>query len=134
MTYFTGSVLQFGAKKLKMDTTPRYLWPGGAYADASPDPADAQITSPGDATITLLSIDSTASTDADLLTFTVMINGSPTALTVSGPGTQTYFSVSVNVDISTGDLITILVEKAGAINPKIQQVYALLAFHAKRVT
>jgi hypothetical protein len=69
------------------------------------------------------------SSSTNAIDYTVMVNGSTTALTASVAGNVSSGSDTTNsVDVSAGDSITIQVTKASTVSPAVQQVLVSMEF------
>ncbi len=120
-----GGVLFFGADSAGTTTTTRYLYPGYALSLASTNDI-YRINAPKAGTLKNLSIRSnTPSTSPLTITYTVMVNGVASSLSVSMAANVNSGSNNVNtVAINSGDNITIRITKALSISPAVSQIVA----------
>jgi hypothetical protein len=119
----------FGADSVLTSTTTRYLYPGFQSSNAASSDVYRMAIPRAGKLRNLYVYQNTPSTSANAIVYTVMVNGSTTALTVSIAGTATSGSDTTDsVNVSAGDSITIQVTKASSVSPAVQQVLVSMEF------
>jgi hypothetical protein len=124
-----GAPVHWGAGSILQTTQTRYLYPGYDENNATIDDQFRwRVPRPGTLR-NMYVMQNVPGDDAVAITYTLMVNGSPTALLTAinanvATGQDTVNSVFVNA----GDQVTIRVTKASAILPAVQRVVVAVEF------
>ena len=114
----------FGAASLTPTTTDRWLFPGYANSNARTIPLNRP--SPFDGVLKLLRvIHNDPGGNGGAITYTVMINGAPTALSVTMASTDSAgVNLTDQVAVSKGDLVCLKAAKAASIGGGLSDIIA----------
>lgn len=121
-----GSILTWGDDSITTTTTTRYLTPG--FDDGTAETTETAYRVPADGTAKNLRVRArVAGTGAATLTYTLMVNGSPSTLSVAMSNTvQDGSDLSNTVSLSAGDLISIRVTKSASLTSDPDDIVASL--------
>lgn len=120
------SILTWGDDSITTTTTTRYLTPG--FDDGTAETTETAYRMPAAGTAQNLRVRArVAGTGAATLTYTLMVNGSPSSLSVAMSNTAQDGSDLVNtVSLSAGDLISIRVTKSASLSSDPDDIVASL--------
>lgn len=125
------SVLIWGNGSIASSTTTRYLEPGFNDSTAPTNgTTNSRIRAPRDGRLRNIFVrQSSPSSDSDPVTYTVRLNGTPSALLVVVAGNVTNGSqTGITISVSEGDDIDIQVTKGLPVNPSVQDVEVSVEF------
>jgi hypothetical protein len=123
-----GAVLSWGTDTINTTTTTRFLAPGYIAAAGTTDVY--RIRAPRAGTLRNLHImQNTVSSSTTNITYTVLVNGVSSALTITmAANVTTAADTADTVVIAKGDQITLQVTKAGTLASAVQQVVVSVEF------
>lgn len=124
-----GAPIHWGAGSILQTTQTRYLYPGYDENNATIDDQFRwRVPRPGTLK-NMYVMQNVPGDDAVAITYTLMVNGSPTALlAVVNANVSTGQDVVNQVFVNAGDQVTIRVTKAGVILPAVQRVMVAVEF------
>lgn len=118
----------FGAGSVGSSTTPKYLFP--AYSDSTAQAKPPQFRTSRAGTLRKMRVrQNTPAGNGNAIVYTLRVNGTPSALTVSMLSTANDGSDLVNeVGVAEGDLLDVVITKASSIAQSPSDIVASLEF------